>query len=169
MSEFLPFSLPEISEEEIASVVDVLRSGWLTTGPKTKLFEKEFAAKVGSPHAILVNSCTAALHLALEAIGVKAGDEVIVPTMTFAASAEVVRYLDAVPVLVDIRASDHNIDLSAIERAIGPRTRAIIPVHFAGKPVRWTRLCHWRKLIGCVWLTMLHTVSLVAIDTEHLI
>lgn len=130
---FLPFALPEISEEEIASVVETLRSGWITTGPKTKDFERRFAEATGAPHAVMVNSCTAALHLALEAIGVKAGDEVIVPTLTFAASAEVVRYLGATPVLVDVRASDHNVSPAAIEAALTPRTRAVIPVHFGGQ------------------------------------
>lgn len=129
---FLPFALPDISEEEIASVVESLRSGWITTGPKTKEFERRFTEAVGASNGVMVNSCTAALHLALEAVGVKAGDEVIVPTVTFAATAEVVRYLNATPVLVDVRAHDHNVDPAAIERAIGPKTRAIMPVHFAG-------------------------------------
>jgi dTDP-4-amino-4,6-dideoxygalactose transaminase len=130
---FLPFALPEISEEEIASVVETLRSGWITTGPKTKELERRFADATGAPHAVMVNSCTAALHLALEAVGVKPGDEVIVPTLTFAASAEVVRYFNATPVLVDVRASDHNVSPEAIEAAMTPRTRAVIPVHFAGQ------------------------------------
>lgn len=129
---FLPFALPDISEEEIGSVVATLRSGWITTGPKTKEFERLFAQAVGAGNAVMVNSCTAALHLALEAVGVSAGDEVIVPTVTFAATAEVVRYLGATPVLVDVREKDHNIDPAAIERAITPRTKAIVPVHFGG-------------------------------------
>lgn len=131
---FLPFALPDISEAEIESVVETLRSGWITTGPKTKEFERRFALATGAPHAVMVNSCTAALHLALEALGVKPGDEVIVPTLTFAATAEVVRYLGATPVLVDVRAHDHNIDPAAVERALTPRTRVIMPVHFAGVP-----------------------------------
>jgi len=131
---FLPFALPDISEEEIASVVETLRSGWITTGPKTKEFERRFAEATGAKHAVMVNSCTAALHLALEAIGVERGDEVIVPTMTFAATAEVVRYLGAIPVLVDVRPHDHNIDPSEVERAITKKTKAILPVHFAGVP-----------------------------------
>jgi dTDP-4-amino-4,6-dideoxygalactose transaminase len=114
--------------------VETLRSGWITTGPKTKDFEQRFARAAAAPHAVMVNSCTAALHLALEAVGIKPGDEVIVPTVTFAATAEVVRYLNAVPVLVDVRRHDHNIDPAAVERAITPRTRAILPVHFAGVP-----------------------------------
>ena len=134
MNDYIPFALPDISQSEIDAVVEVLRSGWVTTGPKTKDFEARFAEAVGGPQCVMVNSCTAALHLALEAVGVKPGDEVIVPTMTFAASAEVVRYLGAVPVLVDVRATDHNVDPAAVERAMGPRTRAILPVHFAGVP-----------------------------------
>jgi perosamine synthetase len=130
----IPFHLPEIGEEEIRAVVETLRSGWLTTGPKVKQFEKEFAASVGASHAVAVNSCTAALHLALEAVGVKAGDEVLVPTMTFAATAEVVFYLGARPVLVDCLPDTLNIDPEAVERAVTPRTRAIIPVHYAGQP-----------------------------------
>lgn len=131
-SAFLPFALPDITEEEIASVTETLRSGWVTTGPKTKAFEGAFAEAVGAKHGVMVNSCTAALHLALEAIGVKPDDEVIVPAMTFAATAEVVRYLNARPVIVDVRPSDHNIDVGAIERAITAKTKAIIPVHFGG-------------------------------------
>lgn len=131
---FIPFARPDITEAEINAVVEVVRSGWLTTGPRTKDFERRFAESTGVPHAIMVNSCTAALHIALEAIGVRRGDEVILPTMTFAATAEVVRYFDAVPVLVDVRPEDHNIDPAAVERAITPKTRAIIPVHFAGAP-----------------------------------
>src|SRR5690349_4869728 len=98
---FIPFHVPQIDEEEIRSVVETLRSGWLTTGIKAKQFEEDFARYVGAGHAVAVNSCTAALHLALEAVGIEAGDEVIVPTMTFTASAEVVLYLKAKPVLVD--------------------------------------------------------------------
>src|SRR6187549_844133 len=97
----VPFFKPSVTEEEIAEVVDTLRSGWLTTGPKTKQFEQEFAAWAGTKHAIAVNSCTAALHLALEAVGLQRGELVIVPAMTFAATAEVVRYFDAIPVMVD--------------------------------------------------------------------
>jgi len=129
---FLPFALPDITEREIAEVADTLRSGWITTGPRTKRFEAEFAAAVGAPYAVAVNSCTAALHLALEAIGVGPDDEVLVPTTTFAASAEVVRYLGARPVLVDVRADDGNLDVDDLERHLTSRTRAVIPVHLAG-------------------------------------
>ena len=119
---------------------ETLRSGWITTGPKVKEFEHCFARYVGAKHAIAVNSCTAALHLALESIGVREGDEVIVPTFTFAATAEVVFYCNATPVLVDSCPGTLNIDPAAIEAAITPRTRAIVPVHFAGQPCAMDRI-----------------------------
>jgi perosamine synthetase len=130
----IPFHKPYITEDEINAVADSMRQGWLTMGPKTVEFEKQFARAVGAPHAVAVNSCTAALHLALKCIDLKPGDEVIIPAMTFVATAEVVRYFDAVPVLVDIEGDTHNMDVSTIERKISGRTRAIIPVHFAGQP-----------------------------------
>lgn len=133
-TQFLPFHVPDIGEEEIHGVVETLRSGWLTTGPKAKQFEEEFARYVGSRHAVAVNSCTAALHLALEAVGVTSGDEVLLPTMTFAATAEVVRYLHAIPVLIDCQPDTLNIDPTQIERRVTSKTKAIIPVHFAGHP-----------------------------------
>src|SRR6266567_190245 len=106
----VPFFRPSISEAEVAEVVACLRSGWLTTGPLTRRFEEEFAA-AGARHAVALNSCTAALHLAVEALGLKAGEAVLVPTMTFAATAEVVRYLGAFPVLVDCDPVTLNVDL----------------------------------------------------------
>lgn len=130
----VPFHLPSIGEEEISEVVETLRSGWLTTGPRTERFEREFAAAVGARHAVAVNSGTAALHLALEAAGVRAGDEVIIPTYTFAATGEVVTYLGARPVLVDCRPDTLNIDASTIEPWLTRRTRAVVPVHIAGQP-----------------------------------
>lgn len=131
---FLPFALPEIGDEEIAEVVDALKSGWVTTGPKTRRFEADFAAWLGDPqlHCIAVNSATAGLHLALEAAGVGSGDEVITTTHTFTATAEVVRYLGADVKLVDIDPATLNIDPAAVEAAVTPRTRAIVPVHYAG-------------------------------------
>ncbi len=131
---FIPFHVPQIGADEIRSVVETLQSGWLTTGIKVKRFEEDFAQYLGVEHAIAVNSCTAALHLALEAVGIGEGDEVIVPTMTFTASAEVVLYLKAKPVLVDCVPDSFNIDPDQIERAISSRTKAIIPVHFGGQP-----------------------------------
>ncbi|MFD0680816.1 MULTISPECIES: DegT/DnrJ/EryC1/StrS family aminotransferase [unclassified Paenibacillus] len=133
MSSFLPFALPDIGEEEIAEVVDSLRSGWLTTGPKTKRFEQDFVDFLGgNVEAISVNSATSGLHLALEAIGVGPGDEVITTPYTFTATAEVIRYLGADPIFVDIDSTTFNIDPSKLEAVITPRTKAIIPVHFAG-------------------------------------
>lgn len=130
---FIPFALPDIGEAEISAVVDAMRSGWLTTGPNARAFEQEFAAYLGgSPEAIAVNSATAGLHLALEAIGTGPGDEIITTTHTFTASAEVARYLGAEPVLVDIDPATLCISPEAIEQAITPRTRAIIPVHYGG-------------------------------------
>jgi len=131
---FLPFALPDIGEAEIAEVVDTLRSGWVTTGPKAARFERAFAEFLGDDglHCIAVNSATAGLHLAAEALGIGPGDEVITTTHTFTATAEVVRYLGADVKLVDVDPATLNIDFRAVEAAITPRTKAIIPVHFAG-------------------------------------
>jgi dTDP-4-amino-4,6-dideoxygalactose transaminase len=134
---FLPFAQPEISEEEINEVIDTLRSGWVTTGPKTKRFEQAFTEFLGDStiESIAVNSATAGLHLALEALGIGPGDEVITTTHTFTATAEVVRYLGADVVLVDIDPNTLNIDPKLVEAAITPRTKCIIPVHFGGLAV----------------------------------
>ncbi|MGC9970700.1 MAG: DegT/DnrJ/EryC1/StrS family aminotransferase [Bryobacteraceae bacterium] len=129
---FLPYSLPWIGEEEIAEMVDSLRSNWITTGPKTKQFEAELAAYVGAKHAIAVNSCTAALQIALAGQDVGPGDEVIVPTLTFCATANVVVHLGATPILADV-GRDYQISVEAIERAITPRTKAIVVVHYGGQ------------------------------------
>ena len=131
---FIPFALPDIGEEEINEVVDTLRSGWVTTGPKAKRFEQDFGAFLGDPalHCMAVNSATAGLHLALEALGIGAGDEVITTTHTFTATAEVVRYLGADVVLTDIDPATLCIDVAAVEAAITPRTKAVMPVHYGG-------------------------------------
>ena len=131
---FLPFALPDIGDEEIAEVVDTLRSGWITTGPKALRFERAFAAFLGDEalQCVAVNSATAGLHLALEALGIGPGDEVITTTHTFTATAEVVRYLGADVRLVDIDPSTLNIDPAAVDEAVSHRTRAILPVHYAG-------------------------------------
>jgi dTDP-4-amino-4,6-dideoxygalactose transaminase len=131
---FLPFHRALIEEEEINAVLAVLRSGWMTSGPRAREFERAFAHFTGAPHAISLSSCTAALHLALAAIGLDEGDEVILPTMTFASSGEVVLYFKARPVLVDCGQRSFHIDAAQIERAITQRTRAIMPVHYAGSP-----------------------------------
>jgi len=135
----IPFYKPSIGAEEINEVVATLKSGWLTTGPRTKQFEKEFAAYLHQKHAVAVNSCTAALHLALEAIGLKAGEGVIVPTMTFAATAEVIRYLGGRPILADCRVEDFNLDVEDAEQKVqsalasGQSVAAIMPVHYGGQ------------------------------------
>jgi dTDP-4-amino-4,6-dideoxygalactose transaminase len=129
----VPFHRPSVGEAEIAEVVDTLRSGWLTTGPKVARFQREFAAAIGARHAVALNSGTAALHVALEAVGVTAGDEVIIPTYTFTATGEVVTYLGARPVLADCRVDTLNIDAETIEPHLTSRTKAILPVHVAGQ------------------------------------
>jgi len=132
---FLPFALPCLGEEEINEVVDTLRSGWLTSGPKTKRFEEEFAEFIGSPYALAINSGTAGLHLALAAIGIQAGDLVITTPYTFTATAEVMRYLGADPLFVDINPNTFNIDTEQLAATLAkePRVKAIIPVHFGGQ------------------------------------
>jgi len=132
---FLPFALPDIGEEEIAEVVNTLRSGWVTTGPKTAQFEKAFGEFLGGGlECLAVNSATAGLHLALEALGIGPGDEVITTTLTFTTTAEVVRYLGADVVLVDVDRDTLNMDVAKMRAAITPQTKAIMPVHYAGLP-----------------------------------
>jgi dTDP-4-amino-4,6-dideoxygalactose transaminase len=145
---FLPFALPHITQGEIDEVVDTLRSGWLTTGPKTKRFEREFAGRVGAPHALAVNSATAAMHLALDAIGLQPGDEVIVPVYTFTATAEVVVYFRARPVFVDVDPVTCNLDPAQLEKCITPRTRAIMVVHIAGLPAEMDAILAIAKAYG---------------------
>ena len=130
----MSFHKPYITEDEIFEVLDSLRSGWLTMGPKTIDFEEKFNKYIGSKNAVSMNSCTACLHIALKTIGLNEGDEVIVPTITFTATAEVITYFNARPVLVDIDKETCNIDVSKIEEKITKRTRAIIPVHYSGHP-----------------------------------
>ena len=131
---FLPFSPPLIGEEEIQEVVDTLRSDWITTGPKTERFEAEFAAYVSAPAALALNSCTAALHTALTTLGIGRGDEVITTPMTFAATVNVIEHLGATPILVDVEPDTLNLDPRGVEARIGSRTRALLPVHYAGHP-----------------------------------
>lgn len=132
--EFLPYALPFLEDDDIAEVVDSLRSNWITKGPKTMEFEKRFAEYVGAKYAIAVNSCTAGLHLSLVAAGIGAGDEVITTPMTFASSANVIIHVGATPVFVDIDPETMIIDVDKIRAKITPRTKAIIPVHIAGHP-----------------------------------
>jgi dTDP-4-amino-4,6-dideoxygalactose transaminase len=136
----IPFYRPSVSEEEIAEVVDTLRSGWLTMGPKTRLFEERFAARVGAEHAIAVNSATSGLHLGLDAMDMQPGDEVLVPTITFAATGATVIHAGATPVLVDCEPDTLNLDVEDAARKCGPRTRAVVPVHIAGHPCDMDRV-----------------------------
>ena len=127
----VPFSRPDLGEEEIAAMTEAVRSGWLTMGPRTQEFEKSFAEWAGAPHAVAVNSCTAALHLALNSAGIGPGDEVITSTLTFAASGATIIHAGAAPVLADVSADTLNIDPEDVARKITKRTRALVPVHFA--------------------------------------
>ena len=136
----IPFHRPLIDDDDIAAVVEALRSGWLTTGGKARDFEREFAGVVDAPHAVAVNSCTAAMHLAVAALGLGPGDEVITTPYTFVATSEVVLYTGARPVFVDVLPDDANIDPDAVAEAVTPRTRGIMPVHVGGFPVRMDRV-----------------------------
>jgi dTDP-4-amino-4,6-dideoxygalactose transaminase len=138
--EFLVFGSPSIGPEEIAEVLDTIRSGWLGTGPKTHCFEKEFAAYLGVEHCVAVSSCTAALHLSMLAAGIGPGDEVIVPAMTFCATANAVIHAGATPVFADISLPDMTLDPVDVARKISPRTRALLPVHFHGRPAAMDQL-----------------------------
>lgn len=138
--DFLPFHRPSIGPEEEEEVIQTLRSGWLTTGPRTQQFERDFASFSGCKHAIGLSSCTAGLHLALVALGIGEGDEVITTTITFPATANVIVHQRGKPVFVDVDPETLNIDTDQIEAKITPRTRAIIPVHFAGHPCQMDRI-----------------------------
>jgi dTDP-4-amino-4,6-dideoxygalactose transaminase len=154
---YLLFSPPPIGEEEIREVVDTLRSGWITTGPKTARFEREFRDFVGAPAALALNSCTAGLHLALVALGVGPGDEVITSTTTFTSTVNVIEHVGARPVLVDVEPDTLNLDPRRVEAAITPRTRSIIAVHFGGHPADLAAL---RELAGR------HSLALIE-DAAH--
>lgn len=153
---FLPFSPPAIGDEEIAAVTEALRSGWITAGPRVREFEQAFAERVGASAALAVSSCTAGLHLALRAHGIGPGDEVIVPTMTFAASANVVEHVGARPVLVDVDPDTLNLSVELVERAITPHTRAVMVVHYAGHPVD---LDSFRSLCGQYRLVLIEDAA----------
>jgi dTDP-4-amino-4,6-dideoxygalactose transaminase len=130
----VPFHKPYITKDEINEVINSLKSGWITMGPRTFVFERNFGKYIKCKNAIAVNSCTSALHLALKAIGLREGDEVIVPTFTFAATAEVACYIKAKPVLIDVERGTCNIDIKKIEEKITSKTKVIIPVHYGGQP-----------------------------------
>jgi dTDP-4-amino-4,6-dideoxygalactose transaminase len=133
--EFLPFSRPSIGQEAIDEVVACLRSGWITTGPRVKQFEEDLKAYLGAPHVLALTSATAGLHLVLTALNLKPGDEVITTPMTFAATLNTIVLAGGRPVLVDVEPGTYNMDIARIEKAVTKRTRAIMPVHFAGLPV----------------------------------
>lgn len=139
-SDYLPFCRPSIGEEEIAEVVDTLRSVWLTTGPKTHAFERAFGAYTGASHSVALNSCTAGLHLALLAAGVSEGDEVILPSLTFCATANVIVHRRATPVFAEIDEASYTLDPASFEQRITPRTKAVIPVHHGGQ------VCDMRRI-----------------------
>lgn len=132
--DIIEFAVPTIGKDEIEEVVDTLKSGWITMGRKTKMFEEQFASYIGTKHAISVNSATSGLHLALDCCGIKEGDEVILPVMTFVATAEAVEYLGAKPVFVDCDEKTFNINIDDVRRKITDKTKAVIPVHMAGQP-----------------------------------
>ena len=160
---YLVFASPQLLEAEIDEVVATLRSAWIGTGPKVARFEQDFAAYVGTPHAVALGSCTAALHLALVTLGLQPGDEVIVPAMTFAATANVVIHAGATPIFADVDRSSQCLDPADVERRITSRTRAMIPVHFAG------RAC---DMAGLMDLARAHDLRVVedcahAIETEY--
>lgn len=164
MTQTVPFFRPSLGEKEIAAAVESLRSGWLTTGPQTAAFEAEFSALMGNGvHAIAVNSATAALHLGLEALGAGPRDEVIVPTMTFTATAEVIRYLGATPVFVDMDPASFTVDVDKLAEAITPRTKVLMPVHFAGRACDMAAL---RELADAHGLRILDDAA-HALPTRH--
>ncbi len=139
--DYLTFGSPQIGEEEIAEVVDTLRSGWIGTGPKVAAFEQAFKEYVGAEHAIAVSSCTAALHLSVQIAGMGPGDEIITTAMTFCATANAIVHAGATPIFVDVNRETMNLDPVAVEAAITPATKAIIPVHFAGRPCDMEAIC----------------------------
>ena len=155
--DFLPFNPPLVGEEEIREVVDTLRSPWITTGPKTRRFEEEFAAFVHAPGALALNSCTAAMHTALAVLGIGPGDEVITTPMTFAATANVIEHVGARPILVDVEPDTLNINPERVAAAITPRTKALLPVHYTGHPV---------ELDALEALARAHNIALIE-DAAH--
>lgn len=160
---FLVFGRPTIEEPEIAEVVDSLRKNWLGTGPKVARLERDFAAYKGVPQAVAVHSCTAALHLSILAAGLKPGDEVITTPLTFCATVNAILHAGAKPVLADVDRATMNIDPERIEAAITPRTRAILPVHFAGRPCDMDALTDLTRRRG---LVMVEDCA-HAIETEY--
>lgn len=160
---FLVFGAPQIADAEIEEVVETLRSGWLGTGPKVAQFEDAMKAYKGAAHAVALNSCTAGLHLSLLAAGVGPGDEVITTPMTFCATVNTIIHAGATPVLADVDSASMNVDPAEVERRISARTRAIVPVHFAGRPCDMDALC---AIAGRHRLVMIEDCA-HAIETEY--
>lgn len=157
--EFLPYFQPLIDEQEIKEVVDTLKSGWLSTGPKTAKFEELITKYTGAKEAVAVNSCTAALHLSLIGLGIGSGDEVITTPFTFAATGNVIIHVGAKPVFVDIKRDTYNIDPEKIEEAVTPQTKAIMPVHYGGQP------CDMEAIMGIAQKHNLYVIE----DAAHAI
>ncbi len=153
---FLPFSPPCLDDDEVREVTECLRSGWLTTGPKCREFERNFAERLQSPAALALNSCTAALHTALAVLGIGPGDEVITSTFTFVSTVSVIEHVGARPILVDVEPDTLNLDPARVAAAITPRTRAIIPVHYAGHPCDMAAL---RRLAADHGLTLIEDAA----------
>lgn len=170
-SSYIPFHQPDIDDDDIQAVVDTLRSGWLTTGPQVKRFEEAFCAYTGSPHAMAVNSCTAAMHLALAALGIGPGDAVITTPYTFVATTEAILYVGATPVLVDVREKDFNLDPQRIEQVLesreGARVRAILPVHVAGHPCAMPEIMDLAERYGLLVVEDAAHALEAAIATPH--
>jgi len=167
-TDFIPFSKPSTGVEEENAAIRVIRSGWLTSGIEVKEFEKEFAAFVGAKHALAVNSATAGLHLALEAMDIKKGDLVVTPSYTFTATSEVIRYLGADPVFVDIEEDSWNIDPEKLEEAIirnNGKIRAIMPVHLGGQQCRMGEICDIAEKYGLKILE--DAAHSFPVDTDH--
>ena len=160
---FLVFGSPRIDEDEIEEVVSCLRSGWIGTGPRVAEFERRFAAYKGATHAVAVNSCTAALHLSILAAGIGPGDEVITTPLTFCASVNAIIHAGATPVLADVDPRSMNIDPECVKARITPRTKAILPVHFAGRACDMDPLCALAEANG---LTVIEDCA-HAIETEY--
>ncbi len=156
-NDYIPFHRPLVTDDEINEVVDTVKSGWWTTGPKTLRFESEFRSYIGAKFSLAVSSWTAAAHLALEAMGLKEGDEVIVPSFTFTASAEIVCYFKAKPVIVDVDKESFNISPEEIEKNISDKTKAVIPVHYGGNP------CNMDAILE---LSELHNLRIIE-DAAH--
>ena len=169
MSDFLPFSRPAMGDEEINAACEVLRSGWITTGPRNQELEQAFCDRFGAQHAIAVSSATGGMHVTLMALGIGPGDEVITPSQTWVSTINLITLLGAKPVFVDVDRDTLMTDASRIEAAINPDTRAIIPVHYAGAPWIWTPSMRWPTDMASPWWRMPPMRSALAIEIAGLV